>query len=279
MDLLTKTREICKELNIVPRRGMGQNFLVEENYYTAMIDASCINAKDFVLEIGPGLGFLTGMIAKKAGQITTIELDKRIAAYLRENRALMDLEKLKIIQGDILTLLDKIDLPDKYKIVANLPYNITSRFLKNVYSLDNSPVLMTLMLQKEIAERIVAKPPKMSILAISIQLYARPKIVEQVPKTAFWPIPQVDSAIISFKKVDPNRIIKDFNKNKEKKFFQTVKIGFSAKRKMLKNNLSAGFKKPTKEIEEKLLKVGISPSARAQDLSLKDWALLTEVLV
>ncbi|MCD4761887.1 16S rRNA (adenine(1518)-N(6)/adenine(1519)-N(6))-dimethyltransferase RsmA [bacterium] len=278
MDLLTKTRDICKELNIVPRRGMGQNFLVEENFYTAMIEASRISAKDFVLEVGPGLGFLTRLITEKAGQITTVELDKKIAVYLRENRALADLENLKIIQGDILTLLNKIDLPKEYKIVANLPYNITSRFLKNVYFLDNGPVLMTLMLQKEIAERIVANPPKMSILAISIQLYASPEIIIDVPRTAFWPVPQVDSAIISFKKADPSRIIKNFNK-KEKKFFQTVKIGFSAKRKMLKNNLSAGFKTPTREIEEMLLKIGISPKARAQDLSLKDWALLTDVLV
>lgn len=279
MDLFTKTREICKELNIVPRRGMGQNFLVKENFYAAMIDASRINAKDFVLEIGPGLGFLTSKIAEKAGRISTVELDKRITAYLRENHALKNLKNLKIIQGDILTLLNKIDLPKEYKIVANLPYNITSRFLKNVYSLDNSPVLMTLMLQKEIAERIVANPPKMSILAISIQLYTSPEIIEQVPKIAFWPVPQVDSAIVSFKKVDPGRIIKDFNKNKEKKFFQTVKIGFSAKRKMLKNNLSAGFKVSAREVEEKLLKVGIGSRARAQDLSLKDWALLTDVLV
>lgn len=268
MDLLSETKKICKQNNIQPTRSRGQNFLIKEEIYNNIVEASSLTSKDTVLEVGPGLGFLTRKIAQKARKIVSVELDDKIVDMLKKS----DISKMENIELLNMNVLDyKPQFTDGYKIVANLPYNITSIFLRRFLALENKADLFVLMLQKEVAERIVARPGKMSLLAISIQLYAEPEILFTVPKDDFWPVPQVDSAVIRLKKTNPKRYIKDFDKEKEKKFFQIVKFGFSAKRKKLKNNLAAGLRIDQQETDKKLIDLGFGVNVRAQELSISDW--------
>lgn len=275
MDLTQKIKEICKLLEIVPSRSKGQNFLVNEKIYDRIVKAADLNSNNSVLEIGPGLGFLTMKLAATAKKVLAVELDDNLARYLQMGIDAADLSNIEIINEDILkfnlaSYIDK-EFDKNYKIVANLPYNITSIFLRQIFSLNNRPELMVLMLQKEVAERIAAKPGEMSILAISVQYYADIEVIKEVKASDFWPAPKVDSAIISFKIKAKNYLDHDYNPQEDKKFFRLVKFGFSAKRKMLKNNLAGGFKIKADLVEKILLKNNLNPKIRAEDLSLEDW--------
>lgn len=275
-DLQGKIREICKVLEIKPSRSKGQNFLVNEKIYNEIIKAADLKPDDAVLEIGPGLGFLTMKLAKSVEKVLAVELDDALAHYLQMGIDAAEIKNVKIINEDILKFnLDsyiKNEFGKKYKIVANLPYNITSIFLRQVFSLNHRPELMVLMLQKEVAERIAAEPGEMSILAISVQYYADIEIIQEVKANNFWPAPEVDSAIISFKIKAKNFYGHDYKLEDDQKFFRLIKFGFSAKRKMLKNNLAGGFKISPAEAEKILLQHGLNPKIRAEDLSLLDWS-------
>ena len=271
MDFLNKTKELCKLYNIRPARSKGQNFLVRELVYDKIVEVSAIRKDDTILEVGPGLGFLTAKIAEKAKKVIAVELDDKLANFLQIGVELENSENIEIRNEDVLDFNYK-ELPEKYKIVANLPYNITSVFLRKILTSENKPELAVLMLQKEVAERIVAEPGDMSKLAISVQFYAKAEIFMKVPKEDFYPQPEVNSAVIKM-------IIKtkdEIPQVDEKEFFRLVKIGFSAKRKMLKNNLSAGFKIKGEEAESILEKAGLSKKVRAEDLSIDNWVSLLE---
>jgi 16S rRNA (adenine1518-N6/adenine1519-N6)-dimethyltransferase len=271
-DLLPKIREICQLLEIKPARSKGQNFLVNENIYDEIVAAADLKPDDTVLEIGPGLGFLTMKLAKKVKRVIAVELDDKLANYLQMGIDAQGIENVEIINEDILKFnINQLPADGAYKIVANLPYNITSIFLRLFLEAQHQPELMVLMLQKEVVERIVATPPEMSILAISIQYYAATKIIREVKAGNFWPEPKVDSAVI---RLD----IKKDAPRANKIFFRIVKVGFSAKRKMLKNNLAGGLKISSKTIENLLLKQGFDPKVRAEDLFLADWEKLVAAL-
>ena len=274
-DLTPKIKEICKVLEIQPSRSKGQNFLTSEKVYDTIVKAADLKSADSVLEIGPGLGFLTMKLASIVKQVLAVELDDKLAHYLQMGIDAADIENIEIINEDILKFnLDsyiKDNFGDKYKIVANLPYNITSIFLRQVFSLKKKPELMVLMLQKEVAERIAALPGEMSVLAISVQYYAEIQIIREVKAANFWPEPKVDSAIISFKLKPKNYLGRDYDLAEDKKFFRVIKFGYSAKRKMLKNNLAGGLKVKAEIIEKILLKHKLNPKIRAEDLSLEDW--------
>jgi len=279
-DLLPQIREICRLFEIKPSRSKGQNFLVNERIYDDIVSAAEITNTDTVLEIGPGLGFLTFKLAQKAKEIMAVELDDQLAAYLQTGIDAQDIENVKIFNEDVLRFnLDKHLAPESpYKIVANLPYNITSIFLRLFLSSRHKPESLVLMLQKEVAERIVATPPDMSLLALSVQYYAEAKIIREVKAGNFWPEPKVDSAIIKLI-VKPNSNLSVVEQVAEDKlFFRLAKIGFSAKRKMLKNNLSGGLKIEQKIIVNILEKNKFNPLLRAEDLSLEDWLKLFAAL-
>lgn len=268
MSILDQTLEICRVYGIKPARSKGQNFLIVEEYYDRIIEAAELNKKDRVLEVGPGLGFLTAKLAQHAGQVTAVELDDKLANLLKTAISSQKTANVQVMNGNVLDL--KIEGKEKYKIVANLPYNITSAFLRKFLSRTSSkPELMVLMLQKEVAERICAKPGEMSLLAVSIQAYATAEIIDFVPAKAFYPAPEVESAVIRIKTQESK--IKDVD---EKAFFQLVRIGFSAKRKKLANNLSAGFRIAQKEATDWLERAGFDISLRAQELSVTDWVKL-----
>lgn len=213
-----------------------------------IINAANLSKKDVVLEIGPGTGILTLELAKYAKKVIAVEKDKRLCEMLNARNA----GNVRIINADILDYkLQAIS----YKLIANLPYYITSPVIRKFLETDKPPQLMVLMVQKEVAQRIVAKPPHMNLLAIAVQFYARPEIISYVSKESFWPVPKVDSAII---KIVP-RPIPEID---TKKFFELVKKGFSSKRKMLKNNLGRD----------------IGSNARAQELSIEQWLNLYKML-
>lgn len=277
-DLLAKTREICHIFEIKPAHNKGQNFLINEKIYDDIIKAADLTPDDIVLEIGPGLGFLTAKLAAKVKRVIAVELDEKLANYLQTGIDSQDIENVSIINENILDFnleayFKKENLPLKYKIVANLPYNISSIFLRRFLTAAHKPESLTLMLQKEVAERIAAAPPEMSVLAISVQYYATPVMAREVKAGNFWPEPKVDSAIIRIELKTQT-----FDAPTEKEFFRMIKMGFSSKRKMLKNNLAAGLHTEPKAIENIIVQAGIKPATRAEDLFLEDWQKLFAAL-
>jgi 16S rRNA (adenine1518-N6/adenine1519-N6)-dimethyltransferase len=282
MSLLKQTKDICRLYNIYLQKTKGQNFLINENIYQEIIDLSKIENSQ-VLEVGPGLGFLSVALAKVAKKVLSIEIDEKVFKYLQTTSLTKDLDNLEIINEDILKLnvLDYFSPQSGYRVVANLPYNITSIFLRTFLSHPFPPQSLFLMLQKEVAERIVAQSPYMNLLAFSVQYFAEPKVIKIVKAENFWPQPQVDSALIEINyktKRLKNSLVSSKQLEYDKKIFQLVKMGFSAKRKMLKNNLSAGLNIKETKIREFLKKASLKESCRAQNLSVDDWKSLNTII-
>lgn len=268
MNIQEQTLRICKANGIKPQRSKGQNFLIEEKYYDEVVGAAELAKEDKVLEVGPGLGFLTAKLAQKAGSVTAVELDNKLAELLRIRLKKEKITNINVMNGNALDL--QVDKQGKYKIVANLPYNITSAFLRKFLSqAKQKPVLMVLLLQREVAERICAQPGQMSLLAVSVQVYAQAEIIDLVPAKAFFPAPEVESAIIRIK-IQKAKI----QESEEKAFFQLVRIGFSAKRKKLSHNLSAGFRIAQTEATAWIGRAGFGDNTRAQELGVDDWITL-----
>ncbi|PIS40003.1 MAG: ribosomal RNA small subunit methyltransferase A [Candidatus Nealsonbacteria bacterium CG08_land_8_20_14_0_20_36_22] len=261
--------------NIKPSKHLGQNFLIDRNIVKKVIKAANLKSTDIILEIGPGLGALTKELVKKVKQVIAYEKDPRMCQILK--KSLKNYKNIEIVNGDVLKfeiikLFKNLKLKIiNYKVVSNLPFYITAPIIRKFLEAKNSPKEMVLLVQKEVAQRICARPPDMNLLAISVQFYAKPEIISYVSKKSFWPIPKVDSAII---KIVPQ---KKYNVNKDL-FFKIVKAGFSQPRKQLANNLSKMLKLNKQEISSLLLKNNIKPTLRAEALTIKDWILLTKVL-
>ena len=266
---------LLKNYGIRPSKKMGQNFLIDEKTFDKILEAADLSKNDIVLEIGPGIGNLTAKLAQKAKKVLAIEKDKKMCEILKKELKNQNIENVQIINEGILKInydsiakwLNGCD----YKLVSNLPYYITSAVIRKFLEFKKPPESMILMVQKEVAQRICAEPTKMSLLAISIQFYARPKIVSYVSKKSFWPEPKVDSSII--------KIIPLKTKSSEKfteKFFKVVKAGFSHPRKQLINNLAKELKLEKEKTKEWLLKNKIQPSQRAETLSIECWKKLTK---
>jgi len=258
------------------KRSMGQNFLVNQKILPKIVEAAELASSDTVVEIGPGLGVLTGELVKHAGKVIAIEKDDKLAEAL-ESR-IMNYEswkkKVRIINQDVLDLsADDLQLTAYgYKVVANIPYNITSRVIRKFLEAENKPSLLVLMVQKEVAQRICAKSGEMSLLSVSVQFYAEPEIIDIVKAESFFPLPKVDSAIIQIR-IQRDRIQ---NKVSDKDFFRLVKFGFAAKRKTLENNLAAGFHITKRESSDIIKKADLGVKIRAQELSVEDWIKLVE---
>jgi len=248
--------------DIKPKRSLGQNFLINQGILDKIVRAAEVGPKDTVVEVGPGTGNLTRKLSEKAKRVVAVEKDHRLIEELKEKFKNSNVE---IIEEDILKLkAESLKLKvGEYKIVANIPFYITSHFLRTVFEEWPKPKLTVLTVQKEVAQRIMAKPPHMNLLALSVQFYSDPTIIGYVSKGSFRPIPKVDSAII---KLVPK---KDTPADKNL-FFKLIKAGFAGKRKKLINNLaSAGYKKWA--LEEIFDKLKISRKTRAQELSISQW--------
>lgn len=271
MTLAQKTIELCKMFDIHPSRSKGQNFLINEKIYDEIVEAAEITKDDTVLEVGPGLGFLTAKLAKVAKEVISVELDDKLANFLQIGLDSQDVENVTIVNQDVLKF-NPTDLPKNYKVVANLPYNITSIFLRTFLGQKNRPQSLVLMLQKEVAQRLVAKPGDMSMLALSVQFFGNTEIVREVKAGNFWPEPKIDSAVIKITLDNSKR--GEISLEEERAFFRLAKFGFSAKRKMLKNNLGSGLKISNQEAEKLLISAGLDIHVRAEDLSVLDWQKL-----
>jgi 16S rRNA (adenine1518-N6/adenine1519-N6)-dimethyltransferase len=279
-NLEKEIKYLCKKNKIKPLKNKGQNFVINSEIINKIIKAADLKQNDLVLEVGPGFGALTTELIKKADEVMAVELDKNLFQVLEKLKEVN--KNLIIVNNDILKLGNEeiartlkakeiIGGIYNYKLVANIPYNITSFFLKKFLSYSERPKVLVLLLQKELAERLVASPGEMSLLAISCQFYAEPKIIEIVSKENFWPQPKVDSAIIRIKAIDQKErfnLPQDFN---EKKFWQIIKIGFSARRKQLKNNLSSGLKISDKLVIKIFKKISLNSTIRAQELTINNW--------
>jgi 16S rRNA (adenine1518-N6/adenine1519-N6)-dimethyltransferase len=257
------------------KKTLGQNFLTNKDIIDRIINVSEIK-NSVVIEIGPGEGILTKALADTAQKVIAIELDNRLVPVLQEKFS--DMDNVEIVHGDILhmnveELIEQYTNDGQYKVVANIPYYITAPIIRLFLELSVQPREIVLMVQKEVAQRLTANAGEMSILAVSAQYYADVQYLFAVPKEDFNPVPKVDSAIIKLKV--KNEKLKDEN---TKEFFRIVKIGFSAKRKTLPNNLANGLHIEKKKVEEILVNLGFSKSVRAQELSVDDWKLLSKNL-
>jgi 16S rRNA (adenine1518-N6/adenine1519-N6)-dimethyltransferase len=272
---------LLKKYQLRPSKKLGQNFLIDESVIKKIIKVAELKKDDIILEIGPGIGNLTLELAKKVKKVVAVEKDQRMIEILEKLLESLDIRNVQIIKGDILKLEPKTYnlkpktynlKPKTYRVVANIPYYLTSPLIRKFLEEKCPPKEMILMVQKEVAQRICANPPQMSILAVSVQFYAEPKIISFVSKKSFWPQPKVDSAII---KIIPRKSAYSISVN-QLLFFKIVKAGFSQPRKQLANNLSNGLKIDKEKVKNWLLKNNIQPTQRAETLSVGDWIKLTK---
>jgi 16S rRNA (adenine1518-N6/adenine1519-N6)-dimethyltransferase len=249
--------------SLAAKKSLGQHWLNDKTCLESICEEASLNEQDTVLEIGPGLGSLTRLLLKKAKEVIAVELDEKLVANLIRTLPSANLE---IINQDILTY-NLNDLPKGYKLVANIPYYLSSNLVRVISESTNPPSVAALLVQKEVAERIAAAPGDMSILSVSTQLYWHVSLGRVVEAKMFVPVPKVDSQIIKLeRRVDP--LFKNVESNK---YLNVVKAGFSQKRKTLSNSLSAGLRLSKKEIEKACLKANVDPKRRPQTLSLEEW--------
>jgi 16S rRNA (adenine1518-N6/adenine1519-N6)-dimethyltransferase len=282
MDLLSpKTiKELLVKYDAAPLKRLGQNFLINHGVRQKIIQVADLGRGDMVLEIGPGLGTLTQALAGRAKKVIAIEKDKKFVAILKET--LKGYDNVKIIQNDILKFdIESLEFDCKlkignWKLIANLPYYITSPVIRKFLENTNRPKEMLLMVQKEVAQRICSNPPDMSLLAVSVQFYANPQIISYVSKGSFWPAPKVDSAILRLTPQSNTNL--RMNANDTNKFFNVVRAGFSAPRKQLAGNLAKNLKIEHHIIEKEMEKARIEPSRRAETLTIEEWIKLAEQL-
>jgi len=253
----------------LPKKELGQHWLKDKGALQAVCAAAELNPDDIVLEIGPGLGDLTRYLLNRVKHLVAVEIDKSLSDKLR--RELND-PKLEIITDDILKF-DLTSLPPGYKVVANIPYYLTSNLIRILAESANPPQLAVLLVQKEVAERIAAPPGKMSLLSVSAQYYFEPKLGQIVKAELFEPPPKVDSQIISLR-YRQRHLFEDVD---TKVYFRLVKAGFAGRRKMLRSSLAAGLNIDKSKTDELLKEAGISSDRRAQNLSLQDWHNLYKV--
>lgn len=261
---------LSSKYGISPSKIYGQNFLMDDEAVKKIIELSNVEKEDLVVEIGPGFGVLTRELAAAAGEVISFEIEKKLKDYW--DSLLPKYPNLKIVWGNALRNFPDAskDFGKGYKVVANLPYQITSAAIRMFLEAQNPPQNMTLMVQKEVGERICAKPGDMSLLAVSVQYFADPMFEFVVPSSSFWPSPKVDSAVITIK-IKPRTM----EKEAEKWFFTVVKQGFSNRRKLLIKNLSGLIdNKGRKELSLVFGKLSLLPTVRAQELSVDVWQKL-----
>jgi 16S rRNA (adenine1518-N6/adenine1519-N6)-dimethyltransferase len=254
---------LLEKYEIKPQKSLGQNFLISEVFLDRI--ASFVEPGKTVLEVGPGLGTLTQKMARKAGKVIAVEKDFRMTKALEET--MKDYDNVEIVHGDA---LDYQSLEKNYQVIANLPYYVATAIIKNFLESKNPPKEMFLTIQKEVAQRICAQPPDMNLLAVSVQFYAQPEILFRIPRNCFWPMPNVDSAVIRITlKQEPLKV-------KPEDFFRIVKAGFSRPRAQLLNNISKKLELNKRDVEQWLLKNNVQPKQRAETLKVEDWINLSE---
>ena len=282
MDLTSRqtVKALLEKYNIRPSKKLGQNFLIRKNILDRIVQAARLTKKDIVLEVGSGMGALTQELAKVAGKVIAIEKDKKLALMLKQE--ISEYQNVEMLEADIMInshllliinnklsiINDKLSMINRYKVVANLPYNIALAVIRKFVEIEHPPKMMILMLQKEVAQKICAK--KSSLPKIAIQFYANSEILFYVPKKSFLPMPKVDGAVIKIFDIQKN--IPKVDKNL---FFKILKAGFTHPRKTILNNLCLSLKLKKEKTNYWLKTSKINSQKRPEDLALKDWLSLT----
>ncbi len=253
-----------------PKKSLGQHFLSDRRVAGRIVDAADIGTDDVILEVGPGKGALTKLLVQRAGRVVAVELDEELAERLSES--LGDSRILEVVVADAREAdIDSLVAPDSpYKVVANLPYYAASPIIRRFLEADHKPTLMVVMLQREVAQEMVAEPGKMRLLSVATQLYGRPRIVTSVPPKAFRPAPKVSSAVVRIDVFEELPIDID----SEERFFDVVRAGFSTPRKQIHNSLRNGLDLTGDDILDVLQTVGIDLTRRPQTLDLEEWGAL-----
>ncbi|HLV43364.1 MAG TPA: 16S rRNA (adenine(1518)-N(6)/adenine(1519)-N(6))-dimethyltransferase RsmA [Aggregatilineales bacterium] len=261
--------DVLNQLGIQPKKSLGQNFMVEPNALRRMAEAAQVGPDDAVLEIGAGLGALTDVLAEQARRVVAIEVDDRFVPFLRSRYT--RLPHVEIVRADILDA-DPAELmgedAGQYKVVANVPYYITSAILRHLLESGAPPSLIVMTVQREVAERIIAQPGSMSLLAVSVQYYGKPSLVTRLSAANFYPRPDVESAIV---RVEPHKAGPPLPPEEAEPFFRVVRAGFSQPRKQIKNSLAAGLHTDPARATAWLEAAGIDPRRRPETLSLDEW--------
>ena len=282
-------RRLLEAWDLRPSKGLGQNFLLDQTVLDRIVAAAELTADDVVLEIGPGLGTMTEWLAREAGHVIAVEVDDRLMPVLQS--VLADLDNVTLIHGDILALdphalvsaadpqppSSSVQHPAanvRYKVVANLPYYITSAILRHLFEASLKPQRTIITVQREVAQRIVAKPGQMSLLAVSVQFYGQPRLLFRIKPGSFYPSPGVESAVIQVDLHTTSLLPAEETAS----FFRVVRAGFAQRRKQLHNTLAAGLERAPEEVAAQLRGVGLDPRRRAQTLSLEEWVAAARVL-
>ncbi len=263
----TELRLFLEENSLFLSKKLGQNFLVDKDILEKIADAGYLTKKDNVIEIGAGIGNLTLALSLRAKKVVAIEKDKNLISFLE--KFTKGEKNIEIVNEDVLSY--KPSFLD-YKVVANVPYYITSPIIRKFLEEKNPPTLLVLTVQREVAKRIIAKPPRMNLLAVSVQFFAKPEIISNISPSSFYPQPKVTSSIL--------RII-PYNKNYkelQKDFFSFARVGFSHPRKQLGTNFANFYKKKSDLILETMGKIGIDKKRRAETISIEEWIALTKTI-
>lgn len=265
-------RELLRELDLRPSKALGQHFLHDPKIVRRIADLAGLTRNDLVVEIGPGLGVLTRELAARAGKVIAIELDARLADYLRRQFASTN---VVIVHGDALAV-DYAGLTggQPYQVVANLPYSVATAIIERLLSDQHPPERLVVMVQREVAERLAARPPDMALLSVGAQFYATPRIAFRIGAGAFVPPPKVESAVIVLERREETPLPRE----EHARFFRVVRAGFAQRRKRLANALAAGLGLPKEDVESALAAAGIDPDRRAENLGLEEWLRLYQAL-
>jgi len=265
-------QSLLRSHGLRPNKRLGQSFLADPAVLQRIADAADLRPDDAVVEVGAGLGTLTRLLAERAGRVLAVEIDDGLLKVLREQMA--GLANVQIVPGDILRVQPFGLTPRGYKVLGNLPYYITSAILRRFLEQEPRPSLMVTTVQQEVAERIVAGPGEMSLLAVSVQFYGKPRIVSRIPAGAFYPPPEVDSAVLRIDVLEQPAV----PGVDEKAFFRAVRAGFGQKRKTLRNSLRAGLVLDAGQVVAALTRAGVDPERRAETLSLAEWGAVVQAL-
>lgn len=259
----TQLKALCQTYDLTPSKQYGQNYLISSAPVERMIEAGGLTPSDTVVEIGPGFGVLTCAVAPVVARVIAFEIEQKLRGYWEEK--LEEYPNIDVVWGNALKeiSLEKYAIPPVYKVLANLPYQITSHAIRTLLELEQKPERIIIMVQKEVAERICASPGDMSLLAVSVQYYGEPKMIAKVPSGNFWPAPKVDSAVVAITNIQ--------EKKGAEEFFRYVRAGFQNKRKQLWKNLTVGLGLDGSVVKRVLLEVVGNEKVRAEELSVGEW--------
>ena len=265
--------KVLKKYGISPKKSLGQNFVINQRALDAVISAADLTGHEEVIEVGAGLGTLTIELAQRADRVFAVEIDKRLILILQD--ILRDFENVSLIHTDFLKV-DPGELVSRsgYSVVANIPYNITSALIRHLMESSTSPARVVLTMQREVAQRITGSPGDMSLLALSVQIFGSAKITAHIPAGCFYPIPKVDSAVLRIDVYEEPVV----PRNMIPVIFSLARTGFGQKRKKLRNSLVPVIGSNPADVEKLLVRAGIQPKSRAQELSIQDWEKIARVV-